>query len=124
MQNMVDPAAYRSVMSRLATGVTVLTTHAGGRHEVLTANAVMSVSLSPVLLVVSVTRGSRWSSAARATGAFAVNVLTEDQEQLSRWCAGPDRHAAPGVVLQHPSRTTSRGLLVFDEALAAFECVL
>ena len=120
----VDPLAYRQVMSRLATGVTVLTTRSGDRHETLTANAVMSASLSPVLLVASVQAGSRWAAAARTAGAFAVNVLSDGQEPLSRWCAGPQRHAEPEAVLRHPSRTTASGLLVFDDALAAFECVL
>lgn len=120
----VDPLAYRQVMSRLATGVTVLTTRSADRHEAMTANAVMSASLSPVLLVASVQAGSRWGSAARATGAFAVNVLSEGQEPLSRWCASAQRHAEPDAVLRHPSRTTPSGLLVFDDALASFECVL
>ena len=120
----VDPLAYRQVMSRLATGVTVLTTRAGDRHETMTANAVMSASLAPVLLVVSVQAGSRWGAAARTAGAFAVNVLSDGQEPLSRWCAGTQRHAEPDAVLRHPSRTTSRGLLVFDDALASFECTL
>lgn len=120
----VDPLAYRSVMARLATGVTVLTTRAGDRHETMTANAVMSVSLDPVLLVVSVRSGCRWLEAARQTGAFAVNVLSESQEPLSRWCASPARHEEPDAVWQHPARTTRDGLLVFDDALAAFDCTL
>src|SRR5687767_2653508 len=120
----VDPYAYRQVMSRLATGVTVLTTRSGDRHETMTASAVMSASLSPVLLVASVQSGSRWGDAARAAGAFAVNVLSDGQEPLSRWCASSERHAEPDAVLRHPSRTTPTGLLVFDDALASFECTL
>lgn len=120
----VDPQAYRQVMGRLATGVTVLTTPQADRHETMTANAVMSVSLSPVLLVVSVRSGSRWAGAARAAGRFAVNVLSEQQEQLSRWCADPLRHHDPEAVLRHKVRVSASGLLVFEEALAAFECVL
>lgn len=118
----VDTAAYREVMGRLATGVTVLTTRAGERHETMTANAVMSVSLEPVLLVVSVRRDCRWAVAARAAGTFAVNVLSSSQEPLSRLCASPQRHDDPDAVLQHPGRTTASGLLVFDDALAAFDC--
>ena len=79
----VDTAAYRRVMSRLATGVTVLSAGA----EVMTANAVMSVSLEPVILVASVRRSSRWAAAARAAGHFTVNVLSAGQEDVSRWCA-------------------------------------
>ncbi len=120
----VDATAYRQVMGRLATGVTVLTTRAGDRHETMTANAVMSVSLEPVLLVVSVRSDCRWATAARTAGSFAVNVLSESQEPLSRWCASPRRHEEPDAVWSHPTRTTSSGLLVFDDALAAFDCTL
>jgi flavin reductase (DIM6/NTAB) family NADH-FMN oxidoreductase RutF len=120
----VDAAAYRQVMGRLATGVTVLTTRTGDRHEVMTANAVTSVSLDPVLLLASVGRGCRWGAAARATGRFVVNVLSEEQEELSRWCASSRRHDEPDEVLRHPVRTSASGALVFQEALVAFECRL
>lgn len=120
----VDPMAYRQVMSRLATGVTVLTARQDGRHQVMTANAVMSVSLDPVLLVASVRRGCRWAEAARTSGTFAVNVLGAEQEGLSRWCASPDRHEAADALYRHPHRQTRSGALVFDEALATFECDL
>lgn len=119
----VDPTAYRQVMGRLATGVTVLTTHGDARPEVMTANAVTSVSLDPVLLLASVGRGCRWSDAVRDSGGFVVNVLAEEQVDLSRWCASRDRHDDPHAVLHHPVRTTASGL-VFTESLASFECRL
>jgi flavin reductase (DIM6/NTAB) family NADH-FMN oxidoreductase RutF len=120
----VDATAYRLVMSRLATGVTVLTTNVDGRPEVMTANAVTSVSLDPVLLLVSVGRACRWGAAARAAGSFVVNVLSDGQADLSRWCAGAARHDDPHAVRRHPSRTTGDGNLVFDDALASFDCRL
>ena len=120
----VDADVYRQVMGRLATGVTVLTTRVGDRHDTMTANAVMSVSLSPVLLVASVRSDCRWAVSVRDAGAFVVNVLSESQQALARWCSGPQRHADPGAVLGYPSRLTGHGLLLFDEALAGFECEL
>lgn len=120
----VDAAAYRRVMSRLATGVTVLTARHGQGHEVMTANAVMSVSLEPVLLLASVGRGCRWADAARAAGSFAINVLSAEQEELSRWCASARRHHDPAEIYRHPHRKVWSGALVFDHALAAVECTL
>lgn len=119
----VDPMAYRQVMGWLATGVTVLTTSGVDHPEVMTANAVTSVSLEPVLLLAGVGRGCSWSDAARASGRFVVNVLSDGQEDLSRWCAGRQRHADPAAVLQHPHRGTQHGL-VFTDALASFACRL
>jgi flavin reductase (DIM6/NTAB) family NADH-FMN oxidoreductase RutF len=120
----VEARIYRSVISRLATGVTALTTPGAGRHEVMTANAVVSVSLDPVLLLVSVRADCRWRLAARAAGRFAVNILSEEQQELSRWCASARRHDEPDRVLEHPSTVSERGLLVFDEALASLECAV
>lgn len=121
----VDASAYRQVAGRLATGVTVLSTVGRDRHEVMTANAVVSVSLDPVLLLASVQVGSRWGAAARASGSFAVNVLSEAQEELSRWCSSRLRHEQPQEVLRHPCRPGPvTGALLFDQSLASFECRL
>jgi len=121
----VDPFAYRQVAGRLATGVTVLSTVGKDRHEVMTANAVVSVSLEPVLLLASVQVECRWATAARATGSFAVNVLSEDQQDLSRWCSSRRRHDEPQEVLRHPCRTGRvTGALLFEGSLASFECAL
>jgi flavin reductase (DIM6/NTAB) family NADH-FMN oxidoreductase RutF len=112
-------------MSRLPTGVTVLTTRSADRDEVMTANAVMSVSLEPVLLAVSVKAPSRWLSAVIEHGAFAVNVLAEHHELLSRWAASPDRHttveplAGWGAL---PSQET--GCAHVADATAVFDCVV
>src|SRR5205085_7995163 len=87
------------------------------------ANAVTSVSLDPVLLLAAVGRGSRWGAAVRKSGSFVVNVLREQQAELSRWCASSRRHEEPDAVLRHPTRETASGL-VFEEALASFACRL
>lgn len=121
----VDASAYRQVAGRLATGVTVLSTVGVNRHEVMTANAVVSVSLDPVLLLVSVQISSRWGTAAREAGFFAVNVLSEHQEELSRWCSSSERHEQPEEILRHPTRIgPATGSLLFEQSLASFECAL
>jgi flavin reductase len=119
----VDQGQFRAAMSRLATGVTVLSTLGDARHEVMTANAVTSVSLEPMLLLVSIRRGARWLDAARSSGRFAVNVLAAHHEGLARWCADRARHNRPDVVTRQGTRVSPRsGLLLLDEALLAVEC--
>lgn len=120
----VDQSLFRAAMSRLPTGVTVLTTPVGGAgHEVMTANAVTSVSLEPTLLLASVKSSSRWLSAVVASGVFAVNVLAAHQEELARWCAGSARHERPEVLLQHGVRVSSlTGALVLEESVVTIEC--
>jgi flavin reductase (DIM6/NTAB) family NADH-FMN oxidoreductase RutF len=110
-------------MTTLPTGVTVLTTRTGERDEVMTANAVLSVSLEPVLLAVSIKAPSRWLSAVTEHHAFAVNVLAEQHELLSRWAASPDRHAAVDPLSGWgalPSQLT--GCAHVADATAVFDC--
>lgn len=83
-----SPQAFRRVMGLFATGVTVVTAWFGREVRGMTANAFCSVSLEPLLLLVSVHRDARLLEAVRASGAFAVNILGADQEPLARRFAG------------------------------------
>ena len=77
---MVDPAAYRQAIGHFATGVTVVTT-AGPAG--LTASAICSLSLDPLLMVVCLDNGSRTLERVKASGRLAVNVLARDQEAVA-----------------------------------------
>jgi flavin reductase len=119
----VDEHAYRAAMARLPTGVTVLTTLGDDRHEVMTANAVVSVSLEPALLLVSVGAAKLWLRAVRRCARFAVNVLGAHHEELARWCADHARHEQPELISTHDtSISPATGLLLFDDALVVVEC--
>lgn len=87
----VDAGALRRVMSHFPTGVTVVTSGSGERAEGMTANAVISVSLDPLLFLVSVHRDARLHPRIEEEGYFAVNILADDQEGLSRLFASPER---------------------------------
>lgn len=84
----LTPDALRQAMSRFATGVTVILTEHEGRVYGMTANAVTSVSLEPPLLLVCVGTKRYMHDVLAAAGAFTVNVLSEDQEAISRYYAG------------------------------------
>ncbi|TMC48454.1 MAG: flavin reductase [Chloroflexi bacterium] len=119
----VDPLVFRSAMARLATGVTILTTRRGDRHEVMTANAVTSVSLHPTLVLASISSESTWLQAVRCCGRFAVNVLAAHHEDLARWCADHARHEQPEAITRHDvSVSPESGLLLFNDALVTAEC--
>src|SRR5579884_1394857 len=119
----VDEKVYRAAMARFPTGVTVLTTLGDGCHEVMTANAVVSVSLRPTLLLVSVGATKKWLRAMRRCGRFAVNVLGAQHEELARWCADHARHDRPELLpAPHATVSAASGLLRFDDAIAVVEC--
>ncbi|MFF3246812.1 flavin reductase family protein [Streptomyces sp. NPDC002870] len=89
-QRPVGPAQLREVMSRFATGVTVITV--GREHlHAMTANAFSSVSLDPPSVLCSVGHGAVMHRALTDAGRFAVNILGADQEHVARHFADKDR---------------------------------
>jgi flavin reductase (DIM6/NTAB) family NADH-FMN oxidoreductase RutF len=92
-----DPAlAFRRTLGMFATGVTVLTTRVGDQVHGMTANAFMSVSLQPPLVLVSVDRRARMSDLLHVGTHLGVNVLEAAQAVLSDHFAG--RPVADDVV--------------------------
>ena len=91
-----DPGlAFRRTLGMFATGVTVLTTRGGEHVHGMTANAFMSVSLRPPLVLVSVDRRARMSNLLHEGTRFAVNVLEAGQATLSDHFAGRAVEGAP-----------------------------
>ena len=84
-----DPAfAFRRTLGMFATGVTIITTQSGDQVHGMTANAFMSVSLRPPLVLISVDKRAKMNSLLREGVRFGVNVLAEDQRELSDHFAG------------------------------------
>jgi flavin reductase (DIM6/NTAB) family NADH-FMN oxidoreductase RutF len=90
----IEKNFFRQVMGHFATGVTVVTTSYKGVSGGLTVNAFCSVSLDPPLVLVCVDLTSTTLPLIRESGIFAVNMLTEQQEHLSRCFATPNRERA------------------------------
>jgi flavin reductase (DIM6/NTAB) family NADH-FMN oxidoreductase RutF len=84
-----DPAlAFRKTLGMFATGVTVLTTRVGEQVHGMTANAFMSVSLRPPLVLVSIDRRARMGALLHEGTRFGVSVLEARQTGLSDRFAG------------------------------------
>ena len=71
-----------------ATGVTIITTQAGDQVHGMTANAFMSVSLQPPLVLISVDKRAKMNALLHEGVRFGVNVLADDQRELSDHFAG------------------------------------
>lgn len=84
----VDPKEFRRLMGLFATGVTVITAETDEGVHGMTANAVMSVSLDPLLVCVSVDRRARLNRFLEASRGFAINILADGQRHLSQFFAG------------------------------------
>ncbi len=79
----LDTDFFRKVMGQFATGVTIATTRSQAGIAGLTVNSFTSVSLNPLLVLICVDVRSQALSFFRASGAFAINILTQEQEALS-----------------------------------------
>ena len=117
----VTPDLLRQAWRRFPTGVTVVTTRtAEGEPYATTANAVLSVSLDPPLLALSVATAGHTCSNLRREGRFAVNFLRQDQAAFADFygrAAWEERRRLPGAHTSHES-----GAALFDEALAVMVC--
>lgn len=109
-------------MGRFATGVTVVTSVLDGLDHAMTANAITSVSLEPLLMLVCVEREARFHDAITAFGLWGVSILPADARPTADWLATPGRplHGQLDRVPFHRGSTTK--VVLLDSALATFEC--
>ncbi|KZE38757.1 flavin reductase [Bhargavaea cecembensis] len=84
----MEDRMFRDAMGKFATGVNVLTTEVDGESYGMTANAFMSVSLSPKLIVISIGERAKFLERVKESGRFAVNVLADEQQHYSMMFAG------------------------------------
>jgi flavin reductase (DIM6/NTAB) family NADH-FMN oxidoreductase RutF len=117
----VPPDHFRSVMGNFATGVAVVTVATPEGPVGMTANAVCSLSLDPVLLLVCFDNEARTLPPVREHGRFGVNVLAAGQEELARLFASkrPEREKFAGV-----AHSVHDGIPVIDGVLAWVGCRL
>src|SRR5918997_4668893 len=116
--------ALRGAMRLFPTGVTVVTSGREERTEGMTANGLISVSLAPWLFLVTVQKDARLNPRIRAEGYFAVNILADDQEGLSRLFASPERSSGLQALHSLGGGYGSTGAPLAAGALAVIECEL
>ncbi|MEC4016775.1 flavin reductase family protein [Streptomyces sp. H27-D2] len=119
-----DVAAFRAAMARFPTGVTLLTQGSGDDTIVMTLNSLTSVSLDPLLLLVSVKADGRMRPRVSLGGSFAVNVLTEAHRDLAQEFCRPDRSEGQAAMLRLGAVEGVTGNAVIPSAEAYFECDL
>lgn len=85
-----DQGEFRRALGQFATGVTIVTAIADGGPVGLAANSFTSVSLDPPLVLFAVARSSGTWPRIEAARRFAVNILGEHQEEVSRVFASKD----------------------------------
>src|ERR1700747_1431476 len=115
----IDPELFREVFGRFATGVAVVTSAGAGGMGGMTANALCSLSLDPLLALVCFDNDARTLPIVREAGRFAVNVLNSRQEEL----AGVFASKLPeGEKLQGVPHHDQDGIPVIDGTLGWAVC--
>ncbi len=115
----VDQAQFRQLLGRFATGVAVLAIRLpDGRPAGMTVNSLASVSLDPPLVAACIAHGADLHDALAASPGFALSILGEGQEALSRRFSGARTDRFAGVA----HRPSPGGHPILDGALAWIEC--
>ena len=115
----VEPPQFRQLLGRFATGVTVLTSRLPNGEPIgMTANSLASVSLEPPLVLVSVEKRHDMHTAMEQGTHFVFNILSSEQEALSRAFAGSEPDRFRGVSY----RENQRGIAILDGVVAHIEC--
>ncbi len=90
----VDSQALRMAMRNWATGVTIVTTAAGGERAGMTVSSFTSVSLEPATVLVCLSKDTYTHDLVRQSDVYAISMLGVGQDGLSNRFAGLD----PNVV--------------------------
>jgi flavin reductase (DIM6/NTAB) family NADH-FMN oxidoreductase RutF len=84
----------------------------------MTVSAFSSISLTPPLVMICIANDATMAPALRVAESFAVNVLSEAQEALSRRFSGKIDDRFTGIGMSHGVL----GNVILDDVLASLEC--
>jgi flavin reductase (DIM6/NTAB) family NADH-FMN oxidoreductase RutF len=115
------PELFREVFGRFATGVAVVTSAAAQASGGMTANALCSLSLDPLLALVCFENNARTLPIVREAGRFGVNVLSARQEDVAEVFASkvPEPEKLEAVAHRYES-----GVPIIEGALSWVVCTL
>jgi len=84
----IDSRTFRQVVGQFPTGVSVVATEINGEIHGMTANSLASLSLAPMLMLVSVDKRAKMAEFVQQAQGFSINILRDEQEALSTYFAG------------------------------------
>ncbi|MCS7055712.1 MAG: flavin reductase family protein [Thermoflexales bacterium] len=119
---MVSPDAFKQVMRRWASTVTIITTRAGDTIYGLTATAFSSLSVNPPEVFVSINKQTRTHPLIEQGGVFCVNFLAPEMIHISDRFAGRHPHEERFQGVRYRAEVT--GAPVLDDAIAYLDCTV
>ncbi len=117
----MDTLQFRKALGHFATGVTVVTIPKSGEdYHGVTVNAICSLSLTPPLLLVCLNNDTLSCKFLRKSGNFAVNILSQQQEELAFHFA--NLKTAERILLDDAIELGYEGIPTLKESLANLTC--
>lgn len=116
-----DKIAFRRLMGRFATGVSVISTRTEHGHHAMTANSLTSVSLDPMLALVCVENETRFLEAVLEAGVWGMSFLNATGRRHAEWFSTSGRPIIGEFegVATHEGTT---GVLLLDDGIGWVEC--
>jgi len=124
MKRTLDSAQFRKIMSRFATGVTIVTSSAEGQIHGMTCNAFCSISIAPFIVMVCLAKNTRTERLIEKSQVFAVNILSDSQTMLSDGFAGRNKEFDENRFAGFPWKKGVTGAPIFETSLAYLDCKL
>lgn len=120
----LDQRRMRDMLAHFATGVTVVTARSGPLLAGMTANAIASISVDPPLMMASIAHKAETHGAILGSHAFAINVLTAEQQHLAECFAQPTTATKLTRFCDAAWEEAETGSPILEGALAFFDCRL
>ena len=124
MQNILDSTQFRKVMGQFVTGVTIVTSREDENIHGMTCNAVFSISISPPSVLVSLAKKTRTEMLIEQGRVFAVNVLSESQQEFSDRFAGHHKDQEGNRFQEFPWTQAVTGAPISQGSQAYLDCKL
>lgn len=119
-QEPIDPRTFRHVLGQFCTGITIITTLHEDAPVGFACQSFAALSLDPPLVLFCPTKVSRSWQAIEASGKFCVNVLHENQKDVSARFGSRESDKFAGVDWS----VSSLGSPVIGGTLAHIDCTV
>ena len=118
----ITAEGYKAGMRQLAASVNIVAAEFNGARDGLTATAACSISAEPAQLLVSVNSATGAHTVIRKAGAFSLNILARDQEDVAKRFAGMDGSERAERFDLGTWETMIIGAPLLSGAVANFDC--
>jgi flavin reductase (DIM6/NTAB) family NADH-FMN oxidoreductase RutF len=112
--------AFKALMRAYPQAVTVTTTSRAGKLHGVTVSSFVSVSIKPLLVLISIAKGTPSHAALTKSEGFVVNVLSSEQSEISERFAGRAGHSDKFVGVKYTIGPD--GSPVLDGCVGHLEC--